>query len=259
MPRTIPVTPSPSPATDMFTAIVWRALIVGLLAGLALTALQRVQVVPLITAAEVYEQAEPATPVDHHAHPAGAHNHAAVHAHSDQDWAPQDGLERSLYTALSNVLAAIGFALVLLSFIALRDQGGWQRGLLWGLAGFAVFFAAPTLSGLHPELPGTAAAALDARQLWWWTAVVSTAVGLWLLVFGGEWPWRGLGLLLLASPYIIGAPQPEVASSLAPEALSHAFVMATALASVVFWLLLGLLAGAFWKAPQQTGPELAGG
>jgi cobalt transporter subunit CbtA len=222
----------------MFAAIAWRALIVGLLAGIVLTAVQTVQVAPLIVQAEAYEQAAPATPAE------------------AEEWAPQDGIERTFYTGLSNVLAAIGFALVLLSFIALQNQGGWKRGLLWGLAGFTVFFAAPTLSGLHPELPGTVAASLDARQIWWWTAVVSTAAGLWLLVFAGQLPWRGLGLLLLASPYILGAPQPEVAASLAPEALSHAFLPATAIANVVFWLVLGLAAGAVWKQspPEATRP-----
>ena len=220
----------------MFAAIVWRALIVGLLAGIVLTAVQTLQVIPLIVQAESYEQAEQAQ------HPA---------ATEQEEWGPQDGIERTLFTGLSNVLAAIGFALVLLSFIALQNQGGWKRGLLWGLAGFTVFFAAPTLSGLHPELPGTTAAALDARQMWWWTAVLATAVGLWLLVFGGEWLWRGLGLLLLISPYLIGAPQPEVIASLAPEALAHAFLLATTIASAVFWLVLGVLAGAFWTQTSQ--------
>lgn len=231
----------------MFAAIAWRALVVGLLAGLALTAIQRLQVVPLIVEAESYEQAAPALQLAHH------HGVAHEHAHPADAWAPEDGAERTLYTMLANVLAAIGFALVLLSFIALRNQGGWKRGLLWGLAGFAVFFIAPTVSGLHPELPGTVAASLDARQIWWWTAVVATAAGLWLLVFGGELQWRTLGLLLLATPYLIGAPQPEVAGSLAPQALVHAFFPATAIANGVFWLVLGLLAGALWKQPQSDG------
>jgi len=229
----------------MFAAITWRALIVGLLAGLLLTAIQRVQVVPLIVEAESYEQAAPA--------PEHAHGAAHQHQHAADAWAPEDGIERTLYTVLANVLAAIGFALVLLSFIALRNQGGWKRGLLWGLAGFAVFFIAPTVSGLHPELPGTVAAGLDARQIWWWTAVVATAAGLWLLVFGGEIQWRALGLLLLVTPYLIGAPQPEVASSLAPQEMLQAFFPATAIANGVFWLVLGLLAGAMWKQPASDG------
>ena len=215
----------------MFAAIVWRALLVGLLAGIALTAVQTVQVVPLISHAESYEHSAAATTTE------------------GQQWAPEEGTQRTLFTLLSNVLAAIGFALVLLSFIALRNLGGWRRGLLWGLAGFMVFFIAPTLSGLHPELPGTVAASLDARQLWWWTAVVSTAAGLWLAVFSVELPWRGLGLLLVVTPYLLGAPQPEVAASLAPEAMVHAVISATAIASGVFWLLLGLLAGLLWKPP----------
>jgi len=226
----------------MFAAIVWRALIAGLLAGIVLTMVQTVQVVPLITQAETYEHAASVS--------ASAADEAA-------QWAPGDGIERVLYTALSNVLAGIGFALVVLSLIALHNQGGWLRGLLWGLAGFAVFFIAPTLSGLQPELPGTVAAALDQRQLWWWSAAAATAAGLWLLVFADGWPWRGLGLVLLVMPYVIGAPQPEVAASLVPEALEQAFIPATAIANGVFWLVLGLLAGVLWRGASTPSGHAA--
>ena len=78
---------------------------------------------------------------------------------------------RNAYTAAANVLTAIGFALLLAAIFALRSANtgnsvSWHQGLMWGLAGFAVFTIAPGL-GLPPELPGVPAAPLLSRQIWW--------------------------------------------------------------------------------------------
>src|ERR1700745_2045609 len=64
-----------------------------------------------------------------------------------------------------------------------RIAGGtvtWRTGLFWGLAGFATFTLAPGL-GLPPELPGTEAAPLLQRQLWWVTTAAATGGGMALL------------------------------------------------------------------------------
>jgi predicted cobalt transporter CbtA len=50
-----------------------------------------------------------------------------------------------------------------------------------------------------------------------------------------------LGVAILAVPHVIGAPQPEVHSMLAPEALESQFKIASQLTNVVFWLALGLI------------------
>ena len=79
-------------------------------------------------------------------------------------WAPADGFERSAFTALANVVTAIGFALLLVTASELSGGlTGWRQGVFWGLAGFAVFTLAPGL-GLPPELPGMPAADLGRRS-----------------------------------------------------------------------------------------------
>jgi cobalt transporter subunit CbtA len=152
-----------------------------------------------------------------------------------------------LFTVLANVSMAVGFGLLLSAAVCLRGGiGGWRPGLLWGLAGYAVFFAAPSL-GLPPEVPGSEAAPLADRQLWWLLTAVSTAGGLSLLVFVRDWKIKLLGVLLIAIPHLIGAPQPEAHHSAAPEALAHAFIHATAVVNAVFWLALGGLMGGFYN------------
>jgi predicted cobalt transporter CbtA len=62
---------------------------------------------------------------------------------------------------LANVSMAVGFALMLVAAFALSGRRiTWRSGLLWGLAGYGVFFVAPSL-GLPPEVPGTLAAPLQ--------------------------------------------------------------------------------------------------
>ena len=206
------------PAIDMlnlskFRIIVIAALWSGLWAGLLLTVVQSIQVIPTLLQAEVYEQQATTLPV--HTHAAGD----ATHEHEAETWRPQNGWERTAYTAAANISLAVGFALLLGAAGNLR--GGishWRNGLLWGLAGYTVFFVAPSL-GLPPEVPGTETANLKDRQLWWLMTVVDTAAGLWLLVFSKTKLNKLLGLVLLVSPHWIGAPQPEVHSSAAPAAV----------------------------------------
>lgn len=224
-----------------FRMIVIPALWSGLWAGLLLTVVQSIQVIPTLRQAEVYE--EQATAIAVHAH--SGSTDAQTHQHETEAWQPQNGWERTAYTAAANISLAVGFALLLGA--ASNLHGGishWRNGLLWGLAGYTVFFVAPSL-GLPPEIPGTETADLKDRQLWWLMAVVDTAAGLWLLFFSKTKVNKLLGLVLLVSPHWMGAPQPEVHSSAAPVELAHIFIKATALANAVFWLVLGCLMGLF--------------
>jgi cobalt transporter subunit CbtA len=136
----------------VFRRLVWVALCAGLIAGVFATAAHQIGTVPLILRAETYEHA-------------AAHSHAAASDHAAA-WEPQNGIERTAYTLLADLLTGIGFALLLAAGLALR-QGAvtWRDGLFWGLAGFAAFALAPGL-GLPPELPGSEAAPLLERQLW---------------------------------------------------------------------------------------------
>jgi len=218
-----------------FKRIVSAAALAGVLAGLILTVVQQMQGRQIILKAEVYEDA--AASQSPHGHSSGEH----------EAWQPANGGERTLFTALANVSLAVGFGLLLGAAICLRgDVNGWRAGLLWGLAGYVVFFVAPSL-GLPPEVPGTEAAPLADRQLWWLITVIVTASGLSLLIFARSWQLKMLGTVLLGIPHLIGAPQPQVHASAAPVELAHAFIYATAVANAVFWLALGGLIGLFYK------------
>jgi cobalt transporter subunit CbtA len=214
----------------------------GLLAALLLTLLQSFWVSPLILQAETFEKA----PTEIHEHAAGA-----AHTHDAEAWEPEDGWQRVLSTTGGNLVVAVGFALMLAGLYTLRAPTRTSQGLLWGLAGYATFVLAPTL-GLPPELPGTAAADLAQRQMWWIGTAASTAVGIALMVFGRHWLLKVLGLATLLIPHVIGAPQPEVHSMLAPEALETEFKLASQLTNVAFWLALGLISAWLFRRGAQA-------
>lgn len=229
----------------LFRHIVFYALLVGVVGGVVYTAVQLWQVIPIIQQAERFEGGGTAGAA---AHATGDH----AHEHDEGAWAPAEGVERTAFTLLANVLTAIGLALVLIVAIVAtaRVRNGsrldWRYGLLWGAAGYVVFFVSPSL-GLPPEIPGAAAAPLVERQLWWLVAVALTAAGLAGAAFGKS-PWRWAFLGLLAVPHLMGVPQhpgemfpgqpPEAAAQL--ETLAREFLGATALANAVLWLVLGL-------------------
>ncbi|OWY29897.1 CbtA family protein [Herbaspirillum robiniae] len=242
----------------IFRRMASAVVIAGALSGVLLSGVQQLQVEKIILQAEQYEKAGEAAGHAHQhevaasaaaagAAPVAAAEHEHEHGHDGDEWEPADGAERTGYTVLANVSMAIGFALMLVAAIAVSGrQVSWRSGLLWGLAGYVVFFVAPSL-GLPPEVPGTLAAPLHARQLWWVMTAGLTAGGLGAIVYARAWPWKLLGVLLLAVPHVIGAPQPEVHGGVAPEELARAFIHATAMANAVFWLALGGLTGFFYR------------
>ncbi|OAF15029.1 CbtA family protein [Bradyrhizobium neotropicale] len=237
-----------------FRSIVFSSVIAGFIVGLIVTVAQQFGTVPLILKAEVFEKAAETHQHEHDSAAApqaaaAGHDHAG-HSHADHDhgaagWEPREGLERNAYTAVANVLTAIGFALLLAGFFAVRSGAtgesiSWHEGLLWGLAGFAVFTIAPGL-GLPPELPGVPTAPLLSRQIWWLAAVLATAAGLALIVFRRTVPAAIAGVILLTLPHLIGAPELQHVETNVPSSLSHQFMVAVTLTSLVFWSLLGSL------------------
>ena len=128
--------------------------------------------------------------------------------------------------------------------ISIRGSADWRAGLLWGAAGYAVFFVAPSL-GLPPELPGSLPGPLLDRQIWWLGTVACSAAGLWLAAFGRGATWRIAGLALIALPHLIGAPRPVALGGSAPEQLEHHFARATYVVNAVFWATLGVLVSLF--------------
>ncbi|MBJ7312493.1 CbtA family protein [Rugamonas sp. CCM 8940] len=186
-----------------------------------------------------------ATPAPHaHGAEAGGEHE---HGHEHGGWKPENGAQRTFFSAVANISMAVAFGLLLSAAMTLRGVShGWRGALLWGAAGYAVFFLAPSL-GLPPEVPGTAAAPLGERQVWWLLTVAATAGGLALLALAPRWPLKLAGVAILLAPHLVGAPQPLVHASAAPAELAQSFIYATAFANAVFWLALGALSGFFFK------------
>ncbi|MDF2234202.1 CbtA family protein [Albimonas sp. CAU 1670] len=243
------------------------ALIAGLAAGLASAALQQWFTVPLIQQAELYESGEmthdfgqPMTAAhDHaagdHAHDDDGHAHDEGHAHGSDGHAHEhgagpEGLTRTALTALTTVLAMAGFGLLLTAGFALAERLTGARidlraGLAWGGAGFLATQLA-TAAGLPPELPGSAAAELGARQTWWVFAAVATAAGLAALGYL-RGPVRWVGLALIALPHLVGAPHPHELWGVTPPELSGLFAARVLFVGAVGWLVLGAVAGHLWS------------
>lgn len=224
----------------------------GLVAALAFTLVQAIWVTPLILQAETYEEAaEHHADGDHHAdadtHLQAGSDATAAHHHDEGEWKPQDGWQRTLFTLAANLLMGVGYAFVLVAlFLLWREPANLLASAAYGLGGYLVFFAAPAL-GLPPELPGTAAAELASRQQWWAMTAAATAVGLFLMFSKTRWWLRAAAALLIVAPHLVPAPQPAIASSLAPAELQSQFRIATTLSNAVFWLALGLSAVAAFR------------
>lgn len=219
------------------------ALLAGISAGLVNWGAHMLGTTPLILQAEVYEKAgEAAASSESTTEASGTEHH-----HDAETWEPADGWERNLFTLGADMVTGVGYAFLLTAAIVIFGKGAdWRRGILWGLAGFACFSLAPGL-GLPPELPGTEAAPLAARQVWWIGTVAATAGGLFAAVRLRNVYGYAIAVVLIALPHIIGAPKPEAAGGLAPEELERKFVLIAIGSSLVFWLVLGVLTGAFFK------------
>lgn len=253
--------------------IVLTAVIAGLAAGLLLTGLQRIAVVPIILEAETYEQA--AAPHAHgHDAAAGAANATAHEQNQHQhDAAPPDpgqaagdeasdeGGGRFWLTLIANLVGGAGFGLLLAAGMSLVAAIGrhidWKKGLLWGLAGYGAFQLAPAL-GLPPEIPGAAVAELGARQGWWIMTVLLTGIGFAWAAFAPR-PWmKALAAVPIVIPHLIGAPAPAHHGGLAPETLATQFIYAALITNFVFWLALGGLAGVVHSSFERRAAVAAG-
>ena len=227
---------------DYFRNVVLVAAIAGALAGLGMTIAQQLTTVPLILNAEVYEGEGAATPAHDHGDAAAP---SVAHEHGEGGWQPADGFERTAFTLLANIVTGVGFALLLIAASELAGGiSNWRQGVFWGLAGFAVFTLAPGL-GLPPELPAMPAAELGARQLWWVATVLSAAGALALIFYGRSRLAIVAAIALLVAPHLVGAPEPVSYDTPIPEGLHHSFVVAVVLTALLFWVLLGALAGLF--------------
>jgi len=248
---------------ELFRKLIFAAAAAGLIAGVFVTVVHQVATVPVILKAEVYEKAADAAAATSTTTTTESNSAATSttdssmanmpgmthdeHEHGAGEWEPADGFQRNAFTVLADLLTGVGFALLLVSAFALRGgEMNWQRGLFWGLAGFVAFTLAPGL-GLPPEVPGTQAAPLLARQTWWVFTVAAACGGLACIFLGRKALWCLAGLALLVVPHIIGAPQLDHAESAAPESIAHQFVVVVVITSLVFWAALGTLSGYFYQ------------
>jgi cobalt transporter subunit CbtA len=227
----------------MFRNLFFAALVAALCAGLVTSVIQHFRVTPLIFAAESFEGE---AGHHHHGEEAVAHSHAEgtpAHSHGEDEWMPQDGLERTGYTVLANILMAAGYALIIGAVSVLFNLPiTWSTGLLWGLGGFAAFSLAPSF-GLPPGLPGMPVADTFARQLWWAGTALSTGAAL-LLAAKLRAPWAlAIAIALIVLPHVIGAPQAPAEATGVPAPLAASFAAAVLFNGAVFWVVLGAVFG----------------
>jgi cobalt transporter subunit CbtA len=247
----------------MFQRMLTSALFAGVAAGLLAAVLHFAFVQNYILLGEEFESGERvhfsggAAPEETHAHdtaeePAAAAGAEDDHAHAHAHPAAGDAgaLRRNGLTVLFSALIYSGYGLLLVAGFAVADRFGHRigarEGLLWGIAGFAAFQLMPAM-GLAPELPGTLAADLQARQIWWLGTVLCTGAALGLIGYGTGLPGYGLAGLLLALPHIIGAPMIDGFSGLAPPEVAAAFSARVLGVGLVAWAALGLCAGRLWN------------
>ena len=221
----------------MLSRILAVGLLAGLVAGLLVAVLQQVTTTPLIVAAEVFETGHAAEAQKTHDH--GAHEH-------DEGWKPADGLPRLFYTSLATIVTAVGLALALLAaMIVAGEEIDERRALAWAIAGFVAFGLAPA-AGLAPELPGSAAAELAARQIWWVGTGCATAIAIWMFLKTEKAVLRVLALAVLLAPHVIGAPQPAEFESRVPAELAAQFTALSLTVQACLWLLVGIAIGLLW-------------
>lgn len=240
----------------LFVRLIWCALLTALVVGSVQFGVVQWRAVPIIHAAEVFEsqKIEGAEP---------GHSHGdSGHAHGDSGAAAEDDAPyRAAGTWVANVLH--GFSMALLMFVVM-GWWVWRRGAAIAAPRLALTVAAAGLLsldlwpalGLPAELPGMDAAALGARQAWWLLAAASAALACALLAgiatkhLPSRWRWLA-ALLLLALPFLIGAPQP-LADPLAGfdgqaraqlQELHSEFIWITRGTSLTFWVLLGCVGG----------------
>ncbi len=226
----------------MFTRLVTSALFAGFAAGLIAALLQLYFVQPVLLHAELYETGALV-------HFGTAATPGAAPAMGGID-PVRDGLS-ILFTAL----VYTGYALMMVAAMAAaQDRGAVisaRNGILWGFAGFMAVHFLPAFS-LPPELPGSAAADVAPRQIWWFGTVAVSTLALWLIAFGKSWSIWVVAIVLLLVPHLIGAPHPTEFLGPVPPELAALFASRALGVGLAAWVLLGLFSAYFWQRENNT-------
>jgi len=213
-------------------------LVAGVVAGLAVAALQHVTTTPLILAAEVFE--------------------AAQHAHDSAEAAAPlfEGLRRTAATSVATIAVSTGYALILLACMLFSGETiGPRRAALWGACAFAATGLATSL-GLAPQLPGATETDLAGRQIWWMATAASTGAGLFALLRIDHIAAKAIGAALLVAPHFFW-PTPATPESTVPAELAARFAASSLAVQAMSWVLAGALAGLVWTLISRDEAEAA--
>ena len=225
------------------------ALFAGLVAGLVAVLLQWSIMEKLILEGEAYETGNK----NHFAgvlviNEAGEAAGDAVAVEEIEE--PENLLKRYSLAFFAAFVTFVGWSLMMTAGFAIAEKFGKRitikEGLLWGIAGYAAIHMLPSI-GLPPELPGTPAAELELRQLWWLSTAAASVLAIALIAYGQSALYVVVGLVLLVAPHLIGAPHMEGYSGVAPPELSGEYVARSLAVGMIAWTALGLAAGYFWN------------
>lgn len=224
----------------MLSKLLTSALFAGAAAGLIAGLLQLLFVQPVLLHAELYESGE----LVHF-------GSIASSAHPDL---PGFDAVRDLLSIVFSMLTYTGYAMMLVALMLIAEERGAhvtaRTGIIWGIAGFVAAHFAPGFS-LAPELPGSAAADIGARQVWWFATVISAGIAMWLLAFGRNWAMWGSAVILLAAPHVIGAPMPDTLTGPVPTEIASLFASRAYGVGLVAWVMLGCFAAYFLDKEQR--------
>jgi len=244
----------------MIMRVLKAALVAGFLAACVAATLQTFLTSPLILQAETYEKA--AGPEAQAAGYGGlvqlAHLHSAPlhliheqHGADEGGWEPGEGLPRIAFTALATLVSGVGYAAILAALLlAAGREFNPQTALRWAIGGFVAVNLAPAV-GLPPELPGMGGAHLAERQIWWVCTALGTGLGLYLIANVRHHAAVGIGVLAIVLPHIIGAPHAAAAASDVPAVLAAQFAARSLAVGFIFWAVLGLSLGWYWKRQED--------
>lgn len=225
----------------MFSRILTSAVFAGAAAGAIAALLQLVFVQPVLLHAELYESGQL------------VHFGANASTSALQDVGGLDPLRDGL-SVIFNMLVYTGYGLMTVALMSIAESRGAaitaRTGLVWGIAGFVAVHLAPGFS-LAPEVPGVASADVTDRQIWWGATVILSALAIWLIAFGRNWPAWGGAVVLLLAPHLFGAPEPTVFAGTAPTELGAQFAARAFGVGLAAWVLLGAFSGYFWARSQS--------
>lgn len=221
----------------MFARLAACGLAGGIVGGCLVAGIQAVTTTPLILHAEMFEVKEVAD----------AASIILAHAGHATDAGGSEGYDmtRLYMTSVMTVACAVGFAWILLAAMYLKNTVITARSILpWAVGAFIATGLAPAL-GLAPELPGSAAADLGDRQLWWAATAVVSALGISLIAFTRNPLLIVVALALIVAPHVIGVPLPPEPESRVPAEVAAEFASASLVVQFLAWTIPGAIAGWF--------------